>query len=303
MKFQKRLVMIASALALSTVSCGGGEDALDAAGGEVSAAAIPLLIASQGFTSFKSGLVPQSAGAITPPGLGGVVPFAGGAGIMAGDPLYTPCTTTEGSDTDGPDNDGIPLNYVVRFNCEGVADMAALRTMVGTYTATDKDDTVYGIKGGYKFEYDIVQKGEYFVGRQYEAGWSGLWEATSTASTITLDHDFNVKVGEDLEDAAKATSIAFRSKFTTVYTPTNMAMPFAAGAMKLSGFYRVSGTLSDNTNSAGISVAFELSSEGLEYGGCGLKEGSFTLTDGSGNKVVYSYVNCVETRTFNGQAI
>lgn len=75
MKLQKRLVMIASALALSTVSCGGGDDALDAAGGEISAAAIPLLIASQGFTAFKAGLVPQSAGAITPPGLGGVIPF------------------------------------------------------------------------------------------------------------------------------------------------------------------------------------------------------------------------------------
>lgn len=302
MKLQKRLVMIASALALSTVSCGGGDDALDAAGGEISAAAIPLLIASQEFKAFKSGLVPQSAGAITPPGLGVAIPFVGNAGLAA-DP-YIACTSTEGSDTDGSDGDGIPLNYVVRFNCDGVSDGALLLTFVGSYTATDKDDTLYGLTGGYKFEYDIQQRGEYFTdGRQYESSWSGLWEATTTASTVTLDHDFNVKVGEDLQDASKASSIAFRSKFKTVYTPTDIALPFAAGMVELSGFYRVSGTLSDQTMSESVSVAFELSSDGLEYGACGLKEGSFTFTDGSGNKMVYSYANCVETREFNGQAI
>lgn len=295
--------ILACVAALAMTSC-GGEAELDGPAGSLSGAAVPTVISSQGFTAFLATLAPQQAGAIQAPGLGGVVQM-NEVGGLAVDP-YAPCTTTEGSNTDGADGDSIPLNYIVRFNCDSVSDQAALRSMTGTYTVNDKDDTKYGIQGGFKFSYDINQNGQYYVGRKYDSGWSGTWEATPTASTITLANDYTLRYGENLESPDLARSVSARSKFTTVYKPADMNQPFQAGAMNLSGFYRMSGVLTPDGQTSPryeVDVSFEISSSGLEYGNCGLKEGSFTMTDGAGNRLVYTYQNCVLTKQFNGQNV
>jgi len=301
--FSRPFSILACVSALALTSC-GGEAELDGPAGSLSGAAVPTVISSQGFTAFLATLAPQTAGTIQAPGLGGVVQM-NEVGGLAVDP-YEACTSKEGSSTDGADADGIPLNYVLRFNCNSVADAAALRSMTGSYTVNDKDDTKYGLLGGFKFSYDITQSGQYYVGRQYDTGWTGTWEATPTATTITLQNDYTLRYGENLESPDLARSVSARSKFTTVYTPVDMAQPFTAGVMRLSGYYRMSGVLTPDGQTSpryDVDVAFELSSSDLEYGNCGLKEGSFTMIDGAGNRLVYTYQNCVLTKQFNGQNI
>lgn len=299
----KSISILASIAALAMTSC-GGEAELNGPAGSVSAAAVPAMVGSQGFTAFLGSLEPQTAGAISPPGLGGVIPLEGAAGLA--EDIYSACTSVEGSPTDGADGDGIPLNYKLRFNCDSVADLAALRTMIGTYTVTDKNDNAYGVLGGFKFSYDILQRGQYFVGRMYEAAWSGNWEATTTATSVTLSNDYTIRAGEDLDKPDMKQVIDSRSKFDSVYTPVDIALPFQAGTVTLSGLYRFSGSFvpQGDTTRYDIEVAFEISSSGLEYGANGrFKEGSFTLTDGAGNRLVYTYQNFNRTVQFNGQIV
>lgn len=302
MKQLKTVSILAAALSLGLTSC-GGEAELDAAGGQVAPAAAALLVADPAFTAMLGKIAPQANGTIAAPGLGGVVGLTE-AGLLANP--FDACTTEEGSKTDGADLDGIPVNFVQKFNCEGITDGAAERAMTGSYTVQDKDDTKYGVEGGFKFAYDVRQSGRYFVGRTYEAIWSGLWEATTTANGFALVNEYTIKSGEDLESPDIATGISARSKFTTTYTPDNMAQPFQSGAIEMSGFYRVTGVMTppnQTTPRYDLEVSFEISSSGLTYAACGLKDGTFTFTDGAGNKIVYTYTNCALVRQYNGQTL
>ena len=309
-KFNSISVLSATLAAFSFVltSC-GGEPELDAAAGQLAPGAAAVLVADPAFTALVGKLAPQTNGAIQAPGVGGVVGFVddgAGVGGLAVDAGYAGCTTTDGSNVDGADADGIPLSLTQTFNCEGIVDGAASRAMKGTYSVVDNDDTKYGMLGGYKFSYDVRQSGRYFTGREYESVWSGLWESIVTATGVTMNSEYTIKTGENLESPDVATSLAARSKFTTVYTPTDMNQPLAAGSVAMSGYYRVTGVATpqgQTTPRYDFEVSFEISSSNLTYDTCGLKDGSFTFTDGGGNKLTYTYANCVVVKQFNGDTL
>lgn len=291
-------------------SC-GGEAELAGPEGQITSTAMATVLASTAFTDFSAAVLPKATGAIS-------LPFSsspGNVGQFDGTsvrPLaanYTACTSSTGSTTDGTDADSIPLSFSQVFSCNGIDNGFGTSTFTGSYSVTDKDDTKYGILGGFRFDADFTFA-DNMSHEVNEGSFGGYWDVTVGSTTITSANNYRAMVGSTpTSGTPPASKYSMSSKFDVVYTPANMALPWAAGSISLNGFYRLSGVIYDGVSTQhDLAVAFEISTSGLTYNrtDCpagGYKDGSMTFTDGAGNRLVFSYNSCTLTRQFNGQSI
>lgn len=301
------LALVGASLALA--SCGGESDPTEAAG-SIDSATLSALATTTAFTDMKKAIVPSASGSITPPlsGLPAGVGFMGSHNLESEGDLYTSCTTTSGSDTDGPDGDGIPSFYREDYNCNEIAIPGhnGTTTMTGYMTKQDYNDTKYGVLGGYMFEFDMSYD-QKFPHENNLGNWKGSWGAVLNGNTINLISTFSSEAGSIPTGSEPPSQWKASSNFSTAYTPTNANAPWQAGSLSFSGFSRFSGTLYDSNQktSYGLDVTFKIESSGLTYDRTAcpssfFQNGTYKLIDGTGNVLAFTYVNCTETRTFNG---
>jgi hypothetical protein len=80
-------------------------------------------------------------------------------------------------------------------------------------------------------------------------------------------------------------------------TPDNAASPYVSGSLDFNGFFK-------DTKDGYLVLKFW--STNLTYSNsCGnfFKDGSLTYIDGAGGKLVFTYSNCSESVTFNGNPV
>ncbi len=310
MKKRFRTIAFIACAGLGLASC-GGESELSEAGGSIDQATLTMLLTTTAFSDLTSSIVPSGTGSISlpvpglPSGVGSL--GLGKLGTMAGQADFGTCTVTSGAKTDGVDGDGVPASYREEFNCFGINGTSDL---TGFMQMTDYDDTKHGVAGGYLFEFDITYNDRF--GHENNFGvWRGTWGVTTSATQISMTSTYSSEAGSiPTADPDNAERWKVQNNHSTVYTPTDMASPWQAGAMTFSGYSRFSGRLYSQAQATvyPLDVTFRVESSNLTYDrtacpGSFFKDGSFTFSDGAGNRFTYTYVNCVQSRAFNGSAI
>jgi hypothetical protein len=304
------IALVGASLALA--SCGGESTPTEAAG-SIDSATLSALASTTALTDMKAAIVPSASGSITPPlsGLPTGVGFVGSHSLYPESSIYASCMTATGSDVDGADADDIPSSYREDYDCNEIPIPGhnGTSTMTGYISKQDYDDTKYGILGGYMFDFDLNYD-QKFSHENNVGNWSGSWGVVISGNTINLVSTFSSEAGSIPTTGEPASLWKATSNFSTAYTPTNAAAPWQAGSVVFSGFSRFSGTLYDNTlkQSYDLDVTFKIESTGLTYDRAAcpasfFQNGTYKLTDGAGNVLAFTYVNCTETRTFNGASI
>lgn len=306
----KLMTVVAGLTVLS--SCGGDGGDLTDASGSVDQAMMVSLLAS-GATMFT-----DSMGSFKFDGGGQVsLPFSnldasiGQKNVQqtaAGGGSFDSCTTKSGNKTDA-DNDGIAVSYRQDFNCNGVSDGGALVSQVGFYSEKDLDDAKFGMRGGFEYEFEI--RNVYEVAHETNTGaWRGLWSLRRTGSTYETESKYTAVSSNVPTDPTNGLAdFEWQSTWKTVHTPEDMDSPWLKGKFKNDGFFRVTGKYTDNQKRLHeINVVFRVETKDLVYdrnacGGGFFKDGSYSYFDASGNEFKFSYTNCTEKKTFNGQDI
>ena len=307
-------LFVAGAL-LGLAACGGEPD-LTQAGGNIDQASLNIMKANNAFADFTNQIIPQETGAASPKF--GNLPT--GVGSLSAEEAqaratgYEDCTTSSGSTADGADGDGIFLSYRQDFNCVGIpvtgdSGTSGTSALTGFFSEIDKDDTLSGDKGGYKWQYDITYA--YDLSHEKMGGtFSGLSESTFSGGTLTQNWDYKVAANHtDVATGAKS-NWYIKSKWLSMYTGDDPANPYLAGTMTLNGFFGLGGNFYESTSKTDVKldVVFEISTEGLTYDRAACptsfwKNGKLTFKDGSGNQYTYTYTNCTVATTFNGATI
>ena len=307
---KRSLVAFACATGLSfgLVSC-GGESELSGAGGQIDATTMAQLLGTTAITDMMAAIVPTGTGDVTLPvqGLpGGIGTFSAFKTQAA---TFDACTTTTGSKTTDADTDGVPASYREEYNCSGVSTGAGVSNLLGHMQVTDSDDTKYGLRGGYNFDFDITYEDVMSHETNY-GNWGGTWGASFSGSTYTMASKYFYEAGSTPSDGSPTSAWKASHQFTSSYTADDVAQPWESGTMSMNGFSRFSGSLYDQAmgQSYTLDVTFKIEANGLVYDRTActddfFKDGTLTFTDGSGNVFKYEYSNCTATRTFNGTSI
>ena len=307
-------LFVAGAL-LGLAACGGEAD-LTQAGGNIDQASLNIMKTNNAFQDFTNQIIPQETGTASPK----FGSFPTGVGSLSAEEAqaqrtgYEDCSTTSGSTADGTDGDGIFLSYRQDFNCENIpvtGDSGGTGTtsLVGFFSETDKDDTLIGDKGGYKWEYDV----KYAYDFSHEKGsgtYTGLSESTVSGGTLTQKYDYKVANTHTDTASGMASNWYIKGKWLSSYTGDDPTNPYLSGSMTLNGFFGLGGNFYESTSKTDVKldVVFEISTEGLTYDKTACptsfwKNGKLTFKDGSGNQYTYTYTNCTVATTFNGSTI
>ncbi len=219
-------------------------------------------------------------------------------------------TVTPASPVDG-DNDGIALLKEYSFDCTDSASQGSEFTRKGSFTVIDNDDAIPGIKGGFKYEFDISTwlVKSLTTGLTVGGSYKGFWEHTGTDTTTNFDSDYTGSFyGEfDLPTTGKVNvDYTYKHKFDVSYTHDSVApsAQWNTGTMNGVGTYSFSGNFLAGSDGAynveNGSAEMTWKTENITFDRtCAkwFKSGSFYLTDIAGN-VIRTDFNCTEAKVY-----
>lgn len=298
----------------------GGDDGTLTQGGSASAAQMQQASVVQAIGGFLS-LTKVNPGTVaTLPGNA----LPGGVGILSVGPFATPyddCKEVLADDDTDTDNDLIPRHVKIRYNCLNVASTTPGVTtkgkLIGTFEKKDLKDIDASTKyadGGYEFNYDLLQVDADIPGPgipPWEMSWKGSHSARPTSSTLTFATDYEWWYKGFDGGPVKWFRLDWGGKIQneSVYTPVSMANPFANGAVKHSGLYKMEGYVGSDMHGRDlghVSVTFKISSKDLVYkSSCAeyYDSGEMTFEGSPGTKLTLKFSCTAVDAFFNGQPI
>lgn len=300
MKYLKLAILCGIPFVLG--SCVGG-------GGAVTTQSAPQVV-----TTFKTLItqLPRGNNAGTLPGDlagGGVTTSA----IESKDISRLSCDSVNPASPVDADTDGIALLKEYSFDCTDSISSTNEYTRKGSFKVIDNDDTIPGIKGGYKLEFDIDTWLVKDLTLNLTAGGSykGFWETTGTDTTSNYKSDYSgTYYGEfDLSShglGQVSVDYAFShvSDVSFTHDTVTPGAQWNTGTMEGTGSYSFSGTfLSESHSSHSVetgSATMTWKAESVTFDTtCSkwYKSGAFYLTDVAGN-VIKTEFNCSEVKVY-----
>jgi hypothetical protein len=292
------------------MSC-GGDPQKPAPQGTISAKALKTALSSSLFIDFKTALTLKATGSAQ-------LPFAISAkasllmqtsqAAASEVPNSSHCVITTGEAHD-LDIDGLPNLLKQRFDCEIDGDGEIL-SFYGHLVRDDKDDQIYGAIGGYRFAFDLMQV-SHTAKRIETARYKGLHGPDAEGGAIRMFSDYTIDTETAFKDALeRKTRMKAVHKIETLYTPVETTSSLIKGSIQTAGTIALSGVMIDPLSNElqPLDVVFVVEAKDLTYDfvACPqtfLKSGELVFTDGTQNQLVYTYKNCEESRTYNGNQI
>ncbi len=306
--------------ALSLTACVGGK-------GAVTIETAPTVV-----TTFKTVLnqLPKGNGVATNPiGVSSQKPRAGLKSYSLNDSIETyaeklSCYTSSPATPIDADSDGIALLKEYSFDCEDFVSGENTFNHKGSYKSIDKDDTVAGDRGGYRFEFDIPSW--YYKNNSenllFGGSFNGYWDTSGTNDSTKFKSDFKGSQYAEFEAPGHGilkTDYTYTYKWDVTFTPTlimvnsnSQVSQWAEGTMVGSGSFAIEGNFV-NEKEEGGTVKFEvidgtasMSWKAVDVtfkSNCAVwyKSGSHILTDVGGNKIEIKF-NCSDAKIyFNGE--
>lgn len=292
-------------------SCIGGTPSI------VTTASAPQIMNS--FSSEVLGKLPRGNSAAALPSLGG-----GGISTSAVNAKVAPfsCYSSTPTTPVDADLDGIALLKEYTFDCSDFGSGGFTYNHQGTLKITDKDDSVAGLVGGYRYEFKMPQW--YYKnntsGLSAGGSYSGFWEGSGTATSSIFNSDYTGSTyGEyDITGFGKGDyNYIFSYTYNTVITHDSVAASanWNTGTINASGTYAWNGKfLSESETSPGnyefkivdgaASMSWQMSNVVFDHA-CTIwyKSGKVRLVDVGGN-VIETIFACTTAKTYlNGKEI
>lgn len=300
---KKLLIIFGASLSLSMVSCVGG-------GGVVTPSSAPQVVST--FKTLMAQLPQGNTTGTLPGDLGG-----GGvttSSIESKDISRLACdTVTPASPTDA-DSDGIALTKDYKFDCTESNNGTSEFNRLGSFRITDLDDTVKGITGGYKFEFDISKwlVKTLATGMTMGGTYKGFWKGTGTGTTSHYESDYMGSFYGEFDMSSHGLGIVkvdytFSHLFDIKYTHDDVAsgVAWTSGTMEGTGSYSFAGNFLSESHNGDHSVKegsakMLWKTENVTFDkNCSkwYKTGAFYLTDVGGN-VIKTAFNCTEVKVY-----
>lgn len=222
---------------------------------------------------------------------------------IAADPDWATCITESPASPVDADSDHIALLKNYTFDCENASIGGSTYTYKGTAKFMDKDDTVQGIKGGYRYEFNITDYTwkDATTGNTFGYSHIGFWDGKGTDTTSTYKADYTSQVKSTFTgmpgfSGPVSVDYTMKYKFDGTYTHDaawNNGKLNAVGSYEFNGTYLgehdAAGNHTIETGSAVITYKttnLEFSSSCSKY----YRSGTWEMTDMGGNviKLVFS---------------
>lgn len=283
---------------------------LSSASGHVDETTVKALLKTPAFHDFLASFKLQGDGKIR-------LPFSEvpeGIGVLqdgesSSAPDLRACMSVTGSPKDGEDRDGIPLLYRQDFDCYGISNASGKSDIVGYYQVVDKDDTKYGVLGGFAFNFNIAFN-EDWPKQKNQGALSGKIDVTPEGETFVFERAYSYEIGINSTEKPEISGyLKLQNQMATVYAPKNIAKPWASGSMKTSGYCGFTAAFYNSAaqSSQPLSFVFEVEMNvDYDLDKCGssfFKNGSMQFVDGYGNVLAYNFKDCVPDVTFNGKSL
>ncbi|AGH95658.1 hypothetical protein [Pseudobdellovibrio exovorus] len=227
------------------------------------------------------------------------------------------CISFEPANPPDVDSDGIALEKTYTFNCDNVLDGGNEYTYKGTFKSIDKDDSVQGIKGGYRYESNITDYSYKDVASGNAWGFThkGYWEGSGTdlESNFKSDYSGDVKmVLANIPGYSGPVTLDYNLVFNYVSTITH-DVAWQNGRYNSTGKYIFNGTFLGEHDASG-NHKIETGTAELNFKAVDLlfaaatcsafyKSGHWLMNDPSGNVIKVEY-NCNSYKVyFNGEEL
>ncbi|MBL7544190.1 MAG: hypothetical protein JNL11_10250 [Bdellovibrionaceae bacterium] len=212
---------------MSMLSCGGdGRKPLDTQSGS--------LVLSQFKTQMAgiptSNTTPTMVGASM--GLGGVSMSSFGAKAMS-------CQTLTPNPTKDADQDGIAAEIVNTYDCTDTASGGSTYTMKGTVKFVDLDETVKGVYGGMRGEFNIPTITVTSGGFSFNYSHVGFWEYKNVDGALKSTSEYTG--GMAAEEHGMKLDYKYSQKWAYTMTPADKSKPFDAGTLDMTGSFSMTG--------------------------------------------------------------
>lgn len=197
------------------------------------------------------------------------------------------CTPNTSGDLADGDGDGLPVDGKYSINCN-----ESSINVSGGYSVQDKNDSEKLPKGGFKVDINGMDANAHSEGITFTSSTEGIFESTFAATSAAT----KAEIFASASGGGQAMEVEYW--LDTELTPSNMATPQVVGGASISGFVVI--------RSQGADFTLGVSTANLIYGGCVgnfFRSGTASFVDGSGNKAVVNYANCVAAWTYNSQPL
>lgn len=251
------------------------------------------------------GQLPRSTAAPTLPMTGASLAASSVRGFAP-----TSCETVAPTTPVDMDSDQIALSKVSTFNCTSFTSGTDSLTRKGSYTVKDLDDTVFGIPGGLRVDFDVTKYGRIDTtnGDIYDNSYVGFWQYQQSGNTMVSTAEFNghtfyTNSAQDYEN-----DYDYTYTWNWTHTPDNIGAPFSTGSQDFSGSYKLDGRfMIDNASSGHTKVEgtwyVEYSTKDLKFDTVCTKwyrSGSIFIDDGSGGSFEIRYACATAELYHNG---
>lgn len=236
----------------------------------------------------------------------------GGVTTSALSMLASDCSTVTPNPLVDADGDSIAKTKKYTFSCENYNSGGTVYTRKGTIEIADQDETVSGMYGGIRVDYDIPVFISEESGNKYSNSYKGFWDYKKRGDSLVSSSDFTGTV--------KYKSNSYNNDYTYHYTfdykmtPHNPLSPWSDATINFEGSFELYGNFaleSNNGNLSQYSGSWVVNYKGKDLklkSGCAktYDSGSIIIVDGSNSiEIKYScntaklYVNGQESNWWN----
>lgn len=226
------------------------------------------------------------------------------------------CITESPNPTTDADSDNIALTKTYTFDCTNADVNGQKYTYKGTLKSIDKDDSVQGIKGGFRYDFNIT---DYTYedpsnGNKYSYSHIGQWDGSGTDTSTTFKGEYSGRVKavyNTITGLPAGTTVDYLMTYKFDGTYTHDAA-WNNGKLNATGSYSFDGTYLGEHNASGEhtigsgSAVITFKSTNLEFASTCSKfyrSGTWEMTDIGGNIIKLVY-NCTDIKAYlNGTEV
>ncbi len=219
--------------------------------------------------------------------------------------MATGCETVTPAVRVDNDSDGIAAEKTYTYNCSDLPDTnGMLRTYQGRVTIRDLDDTVPGVYGGVRADYDVPVYKNVDNGTEYNYQHIGYWHYYAEGNTLISKSEYQGKNSYSYPDGL-INDYTYTYTWDFRYTPDNPGDRWNTGQIDIEGSFKLKG-LFINEDAQGNHFQGE-GSFFVNYRGVGLKrqagctkyysEGTYIIEDGNGTTIEIKY-SCTSAKLY-----
>lgn len=156
------------------------------------------------------------------------------------------CETITPAVTEDFDNDNVAKYKKYTYDCTDIAAGNLSWTQKGFIEIIDKDDTVPGLFGGVRIEYNVpvYNNKSLDTGDEYKNSYVGFWDYKQSGSALVVESYFEGYTKYPKLNNGNEKEYTYTSEWNYKSTPLNTGSPWSEGTLEIDGKFSLQGKFS-----------------------------------------------------------